>query len=93
MARARSGKNKRRAKRSPSKGRAKASAKQQKARRRRAPRVKARRGPVQLWLPLQMPLWLLGGHAVMPSACLEEAACEVEAAPAVFAGEQSSLFD
>lgn len=93
MARARSGKNKRRAKRSASKGRGKAPAKKRAARRRRAPRVKARSGPVQLWLPLQMPLGLLGGHAVQqPAGVVDEPLALQPAVPDPL-GEQSSLFD
>lgn len=60
MARARSGKRKKAKKK-------RTTAPAQAPRRRRAPRVKAPRGPVQLWLPLQMPLGLLGGVALAPA--------------------------
>ena len=83
MARARTRKKKKRARK------AKAP-----ARRRRAPKVKPRTGPVQLWLPLQMPLGLSGGVAVVPVGY--PAADEADAGAAalvVSVGEQSSLFE
>lgn len=93
MARARDRKNRRRAKKPASKGRVKAPAKQRATRRRRAPRVKARSGPVQLWLPLQMPLGLLGGHAAPAEPGRGEELAEVEPGARAVLGEQSSLFD
>lgn len=96
MARARSGKKKKGAKKRPKKAAAKARAKPAKrtARRRRPPRVKARTGPVQLWLPLQMPLGLLGGVAVAPTAPdgLDEEAPREPTSPSLVV-EQSSLFE
>ncbi len=88
MARARTGKR--------TKQKKKARARAQAPRRRRGPRVKAHRGPVQLWLPLQMPLGLEGGQAVAPAsswgavAQVEDAPSGAQGAPG---GEQVSLFE
>ncbi|MBI1946708.1 MAG: hypothetical protein HYS27_13505 [Deltaproteobacteria bacterium] len=48
---------------------------------------------MQLWLPLQMPLGLLGGHAVQqPAGVVDEPLALQPAVPDPL-GEQSSLFD
>lgn len=60
-------------------------------RRRPAPRIKQRIGPVQLWLPLQMPLGLLGGVAVAPAPA--PGIDDPPAAPTGAPGEQESLFE
>ncbi len=84
MARARSGKRK--------KGKKKRAAVPATApRRQRAPRVKVRRGPVQLWLPLQMPLGLSGGVALAPAPLDDRGEGEAPAAGAPL-GVQESLF-
>lgn len=91
MARSRTGRKKKRAPKAKAKARAKAVPK---ARRRRPPRVKARSGPVQLWLPLQMPLGLSGGVVVEPvyAEPVEDSPAEVALTRASDA-EQASLFE
>ncbi|MCC7112363.1 MAG: hypothetical protein IT382_23930 [Deltaproteobacteria bacterium] len=91
MARSRTGRKKKRAPKAKAKARAKAVPK---VRRRRPPRVKARSGPVQLWLPLQMPLGLSGGVVVEPvyAEPVEDSPAEVALTRASDA-EQASLFE
>ena len=64
--------------------------KEKKNARRRRLRIKPHKGPVQLWLPLQMPLGLLGGEAVPPEPVIGDEVVEERAARADV--EQSSLF-
>ena len=91
MARSRTGRKKKRAPKAKAKARAKALPK---ARRRRPPRVKARSGPVQLWLPLQMPLGLSGGGVVerVYAEPVEDSPAELALTRASDA-EQASLFE
>jgi hypothetical protein len=91
MARSRTGRKKKRAPKAKAKARAKAVPK---VRRRRPPRVKAHSGPVQLWLPLQMPLGLSGGVVVEPvyAEPVEDSPAEVAQTRASDA-EQASLFE
>ncbi len=104
MARARTGTKKKRQKQKrakkkkrSSKGASKARAQRSKkapkgaVRRRRAPRITPRTGPVQLWLPLQMPLGLLGGVAAAPPPVVEVE--EGPTASIAALGQQDSLFD
>lgn len=95
MARGRSRSRKKRPKKKRSaKQRPSARAKQRSAPPRRARRIKARTGPVQLWLPLQMPLGLLGGIALAPAANqVVECVAEDEPAQHAVMAEQSSLFE
>lgn len=83
-----------RGKKAAAKARAKPKVKAPAPRRRRRTRVKAHKGPIQLWLPLQMPLGLLGGVAIAPppvAAGADERA-EPSSSPAS-SGSQSHLFE
>jgi hypothetical protein len=64
--------------------------KEKKNARRRRLRIKPHKGPVQLWLPLQMPLGLLGGEVVPPEPVMDSGV--VDDRPSRLDVEQSSLF-